>query len=46
MDFNKDLTSSIPKQQTVKNTVTPAKVFTLDDPLLRLTGRGASLHLS
>ena len=46
-EFNKDFT---PNQQTEKKSprmkLTPAKPFTIDDPFLRLKGRGAALHLS
>ena len=46
LEFNKDFSSAPSKKQTVKNRIIPAKVFTLEDPLFRLKGRGASLHLS
>ena len=46
LEFNKDFSSVPSKKQTVKNRIIPAKVFTLEDPLFRLKGRGASLHLS
>jgi excisionase family DNA binding protein len=45
-DFNKDFLSTPSKKQTVKNRLNPAKIFTLDDPLFRLKGRGASLSFS
>lgn len=45
-DFNKDFSSTPSQKQTVKSNLRPAKVFTLDDPLFRLRGRGASLSLS
>ncbi len=45
--FNKDFT---PKPAAEKSPfaikISPAKLFTEDDPFLRLKGRGASLHLS
>jgi len=44
-DFNKDF-SHTPKEPSVKNSIIPSKRFTLDDPLFRLKGRGASLSLS
>lgn len=46
VDFNKDFSSNMPRKQVVKNNISPAKVFILDDPLFRLKGRGASLNLS
>jgi excisionase family DNA binding protein len=46
LDFNKDFSASPSKKQIVKNTINPAKVFTLDDPIFRLKGKGASLKLS
>ena len=45
-DFNKDFTSTPAQKQTVKSKLHPAKVFTADDPLFRLKGRGASFSLS
>lgn len=45
-DFNKDFSSSSQRKETVKSNLKPAKTFTLDDPLFRLKGRGASLVLS
>ena len=45
-DFNKDFSSAPSQKQTVKSNLRPAKVFTLDDPLFRLKGRGASLSFS
>lgn len=45
-DFNKDFSSTPSKKQIIKNRLNPAKVFTLDDPLFRLKGRGASLSFS
>lgn len=44
-DFNKDF-SPAQKKEVIKNKIRPAKIFTLDDPMLRLKGRGASLNLS
>ena len=46
LEFNKDFSSAPSKKQTVKNRIIPAKVFTLEDPLFRLKGRGASLNLT
>jgi excisionase family DNA binding protein len=45
-DFNKDFSASPSKKQIIKNRLHPAKIFTLDDPLFRLKGRGASVSLS
>lgn len=45
INFNKDFTSAPSKKQEIRK-IKPARVFTLDDPLLRLKGRGASLNLS
>lgn len=45
-DFNKDFSPNTQKAAIVKNNLKPAKTFTLDDPLFRLKGRGASLALS
>jgi excisionase family DNA binding protein len=45
-DFNKDFFTTPSQKQTVKSKLHPAKVFTLDDPLFRLKGRGASLNFS
>ena len=45
-DFNKDFTTTPSKKQTVKNNITPSKLFNFDDPLFRLKGRGASLNLA
>lgn len=44
-DFNKDFSPNTQKTSVIKNNLKPAKVFTLDDPLFRLKGRGASLTL-
>jgi excisionase family DNA binding protein len=46
LDFNKDFSSAPSRKQVVKNSLKPAKVFTLDDPIFRLRGKGASLNLS
>lgn len=46
LDFNKDFFSAPSQKQIIKNRIRPAKVFTLEDPLFRLKGRGASLNLS
>lgn len=45
-DFNKDFSATPSKKQIVKNTINPAKSFNLEDPLLRLRGRGASINFS
>ena len=45
-EFNKDFTSNPSQKQIVKNRLHPAKIFTLEDPLFRLKGRGASVTLS
>jgi len=46
-DFNKDFKpNEQPKQASPRLKIQPAKKFTIDDPLMRLKGRGASLHLS
>jgi excisionase family DNA binding protein len=45
-DFNKDFSTTLSRKQIVKDKLHPAKLFTLDDPLFRLKGRGASLSLS
>jgi excisionase family DNA binding protein len=45
-DFNKDFSSIPSKKQIIKNRLNPAKIFTSDDPLFRLKGRGASLSFS
>jgi len=44
-EFNKDF-SHTPKEPVVKNPMFLSKRFTLEDPLFRLKGRGASLNLS
>ena len=45
-DFNKEFSSDTKKANTPKNSLNPSKTFTLDDPLFRLKGRGASLVLT
>jgi excisionase family DNA binding protein len=46
-DFNKDYTpSSRETSSPLKVKINPAKTFSLDDPLLRINGRGASIQLS
>jgi excisionase family DNA binding protein len=45
-EFNKDFSPQTPNTTLIKNSLKPAKAFTLDDPLFRLKGRGASLSLS
>lgn len=46
-EFNKDYTpSSRETSSPLKIKLNPAKNFTLEDPLLRLNGRGASIQLS
>lgn len=46
-EFNKDYTPSIRSVETgVKTKINPAKPFTMEDPFLRLNGRGASIKLS
>lgn len=48
-DFNKDFNPTQQEESTKsinRAKLQPAKAFTLDDPFLRLKGRGASLHLS
>lgn len=45
-EFNKDFTPNERQKSPFKLRSTIAKVFTIDDPLLRLKGRGASLKLS
>jgi excisionase family DNA binding protein len=46
LDFNKDFSSTPSKKQIFKNKINPAKIFNTEDPLFRLKGRGASLHLA
>ena len=45
-EFNKDFSSNPPAKQTLRAQFTPTKIFSLDDPLFRLRGRGASVSLS
>lgn len=45
-EFNKDFSMETSKTKVVRANLRPAKTFTLDDPLFRLKGRGASLTLS
>jgi excisionase family DNA binding protein len=45
-DFNKDFAATPSQKQIIKSRLHPAKIFSLDDPLFRLKGRGASLNLS
>jgi excisionase family DNA binding protein len=45
-EFNKDFSPEATKTTIIKTNLKPAKTFTLDDPLFRLKGRGASLTLS
>jgi excisionase family DNA binding protein len=45
LDFNKDFSSAPSKKPFVKNSLNPARIFTLDDPIFRLKGKGASLNL-
>ena len=44
-EFNKDFSPESSKTSIIKSNLKPAKSFTLDDPLFRLKGRGASLNL-
>ncbi|MBI5044654.1 MAG: helix-turn-helix domain-containing protein [Candidatus Levybacteria bacterium] len=46
-EFNKDYTPNSRSVDTgVKTKINPAKSFTMEDPFLRLNGRGASIKLS
>lgn len=46
-EFNKDYTpASRESTSPLKVKINPAKTFSLEDPLLRLNGRGASIQLS
>jgi excisionase family DNA binding protein len=45
-DFNKDFSATPSQKQIIKRKLHPAKIFTLDDPIFRLKGRGASLNLN
>lgn len=46
IDFNKDFSVTTTHKQSLRAKIKPAKVFTVDDPLFRLKGRGANLNLS
>ena len=45
-EFNKEFSPNERQKSPFKLKATTAKVFTNDDPLLRLSGRGASLKLT
>ena len=45
-EFNKDFSTESTKATVIKTSLKPSRTFTLDDPLFRLKGRGASLALS
>jgi excisionase family DNA binding protein len=46
-DFNKDYTPNTRKTDTgLRPKINPAKTFTMEDPFIRLNGRGASIKLS
>ena len=45
-EFNKDFSTNERQKSPFKLRTTTAKIFTNDDPLLRLNGRGASLKLT
>lgn len=45
-EFNKEFTPSPSVKQVIKTKLKPTKAFSLNDPLFRLKGRGASLNLS
>ncbi len=49
-EFNKDFNPTQQQEEATRPAtrvkLQPAKPFTVDDPFLRLKGRGASLHLS
>jgi len=45
-EFNKDFSPNSSRKEVLKTNLKPARIFTLDDPLFRLKGRGASLVLS
>lgn len=49
-DFNKDYTPQPKRTESgvagLKIRINPAKAFSMEDPLLRLNGRGASIKLS
>ena len=44
-DFNKEFSSETKKPSVLRTNLKPAKIFSLDDPMFRLKGRGASLTL-
>lgn len=48
LEFNKDFTpyTRVNTQLPPRKRITSTKVFTSSDPLFRLRGRGAKLHLS
>lgn len=45
-EFNKDFSYTPSNKQTAKTQLIPTKIFSLDDPLFRLRGRGASVSLT
>jgi excisionase family DNA binding protein len=46
-DFNKDYTPNTRSPETgMRVKINPAKPFSMEDPFLRLNGRGASIKLS
>lgn len=46
-EFNKEFTPSTPDDSPfIKTKIKPAKIFTLDDPFLRIKGRGATLNFT
>jgi excisionase family DNA binding protein len=45
-NFHKDFIPNQPVQKIFKTKIPVSKTFSLDDPLFRLKGRGASLTLS
>ena len=45
-EFNKDFSSAPSQKQVIKSKLIPSRVFTIDDPIFRLRGRGASITLS
>jgi excisionase family DNA binding protein len=47
LDFNREYTPARSEEKTlIKTKIKPAASFSIDDPFLRLKGRGASLTLS
>ena len=47
LEFNKEYTpNQQPTQSPFRSKLNPAKTFTMDDPLLRINGRGASIQLT